>query len=84
MVPDDSCGPPGKPVTAVEPPDGTAELSDALAGAGPKPIGCDVDGLVDVLDEVSDLMASSAADAAPRANSMAELQQDRPMRPRLG
>jgi hypothetical protein len=55
-------------VAAVEPPAGAVESSDQVAPAGPKPIGCDDVGL----GAVSDLMASSAADAAPRASSMKE------------
>src|SRR5882724_11323669 len=65
----DICAPPLNPGT-VEPPEGGTETSNGSPEAGPKPIGCDDDGL-----EVSDLMASSAADAAPKASSMAELRQ---------
>jgi hypothetical protein len=65
------CAPPLDPETAVEPPEGGAEISNGLPDADPKPIGCDDDGL-----EVSDLIASSAADAAPKASSMAKTPTD--------
>src|ERR1700676_1905798 len=67
----DTCGPAPNPGIAVEPPEGGAETSNGSPEAGPKPIGCDDDGL----DEVSDLMASTAADAAPKASSITELRQ---------
>jgi hypothetical protein len=73
MVAGDSCE---NPVV----PDGNVELPDVeAAGARPnmsavawlKPVDCDDD----EADEVNDWMASSADDAAPRANSMAKLRQ---------
>jgi hypothetical protein len=73
MVAGDSCE---NPVV----PDGAAGLPDAAvpperpnrsAVAWLKP----VDWVDDEADEVNDWMASSAVDAAPRANSMAKLQQ---------
>jgi hypothetical protein len=48
-----------------------AEAAKGSVEAALKP----VDWADDVFDEVSDLIASIAVDAAPRANSMAELQQ---------
>jgi hypothetical protein len=61
-------------------PDAWLELAEVGAGLDisngsvelwPKPVDCDEDDA----DEVSDLMASTAAEAAPKANSMAELRQ---------
>jgi hypothetical protein len=61
-------------------PEGAAELPDVevppdrpnmSAVAWLKPVDCDDE----EADEVNDWMASSAVDAAPRANSMAELRQ---------
>lgn len=56
------------PLAGVEAGDGWVELLDELAAARLKPVGPEDDGFV-----VSDLKASSAADTAPRAGSMAEL-----------
>jgi hypothetical protein len=66
MVAGDICEPPPNPEAAVElfDAEAPAEKSNGLAG------GC---GDVDFV-EVSDFRASSAADAAPRASSMTELQ----------
>ena len=66
MVAGDICEPLPDPGTAVEPveAEAPADKSNGLAG------GC---GDVDFV-EVSDLSASSAAEAAPRASSMTELQ----------
>lgn len=58
-----------KPAMVGEFDDGASELSDASGRAGPKPIGGDDAGC----GEVSDWMASRAAEAAPIAGSMAEL-----------
>lgn len=51
--------------------DALPERSNGLAGSWLRP----VDGGADDFDEVNDLRMSSADDAAPRANNMAELQQ---------
>jgi hypothetical protein len=64
-------------------PEAGAELVDAVTGlaiwngsTALKPVDCGEDALdEDALDEVSELIASSAVAAAPRANSMAKLRQ---------
>jgi hypothetical protein len=66
----DIFGPPLNPGSAVELPEGGVAISNGLP-AGAEPIGSDDDGLV----AVNDLMASNAADAAPKPSSMAELRQ---------
>jgi hypothetical protein len=69
----DICPPPLNPVTAAEFPEAEAppDRPNKSAEAWLKP----VDWADDELEEVSDLIAFSAADAAPRASSMAELRQ---------
>jgi hypothetical protein len=70
-------------------PEAGAELVDAVTGlaiwngsTALKPVDCGEDALdEDALDEVNELTASSAAVAAPRANSIAKLRNCRLMRP---
>jgi hypothetical protein len=73
MVAGDSCENPVDPEAAAELPEAGAppERPNRSAEAWLKPVDC-VD---DEADEVNDWIASSALDAAPRANSMAELRQ---------
>jgi hypothetical protein len=59
-----------KPVAAVALAEVEAGLEISNGLVWPEPVDCEEDDT----DEVSDLMASRATDAAPRANSMAELQ----------
>jgi hypothetical protein len=63
-------------------PEAGAELVDAVTGlaiwngsTALKPVDCGEDALEDALGEVNELTASSAAVAAPRANSIATLRQ---------
>src|ERR1019366_4155903 len=73
MVAGDICENPVDPAVAAELPEAGAPLArpNRSAEAWLKPVDC----VGDEADEVNDWMASSALDAAPRANSMAELQQ---------
>jgi hypothetical protein len=73
MVAGDICENPVDPAAAAGLPEAgaPAERPNRSAEAWLKPVDC----VGDEADEVNDWMASSALDAAPRANSMAELQQ---------
>ncbi len=72
MVAGDICENPVDPEAAAELPEAEAppERPNRSAEAWLKPVDC-----ADAFDEVSDLRASTAADAAPRASNMAELRQ---------
>jgi len=66
ILPGDSCGPLEKPVTGADPAGSDEDVSAGGVEAEPKPVPFEDDGL----GVVSDWMAFSAADAAPRASNM--------------
>jgi hypothetical protein len=80
MVAGDICEPALNPEAGAELVD--AGLAMANGSTALKPADCGEDALdEDALDDVSELTASSAAVAAPRANSIAKLRNRRLMRP---
>jgi hypothetical protein len=75
MVAGDICEPAPNPETA-EPVEAGAGLAISNGSTALKPVDCGADEFDEVeLDEVSELTASSAAAAAPRANSMVKFRQ---------